>query len=406
MIQQTTLKNGLTVVTDTMTDVQTLSVGVFIDSGSRRETPENNGVAHFLEHMAFKGTKTRTAEQIAREIEDVGGYMNAYTSLENTAYYCRLMKEDLAIGVDVLADILSNSTFDETEMNRERGAILQEISMYKDSPDDVVVDNLRELQYPDQAIGWPILGSVENVKKMTADHLRDYVNNYYHANHMIVAAAGAVDHNELVKMAEEKFGHFTSKELPEFEQPSYKSGETWTHRPELEQVYVAYSWPSAGALDKDYYVHTMLAAVMGQGMTSKLWQEVREKRGLAYSVYASNSPYKDHGTFNVFAGTGKESLEELAGIVQNVLKSAEMTQEELQRAQKGAASSIAMAMESCEARMERLANHLFTYKRIVPIEEALEKVYAVTLSDLETARTSIIQDNLLAVSVVGPVEKK
>lgn len=403
MIQQTTLPNGIIVLTDKMADLQTISFGVYVNTGSRRETPENNGVAHYLEHMAFKGTKRRSAEDISREMEDVGAFVNAYTSYDVTAYYCRLMKEDLHVGVDIIADILTNSTFLGEEMNRERGAILQEISMYNDSPEDVAMDKLRELQYPNQSVGRPILGSVDNVKNMTADHLRAYMNDFYHSDQMIIAAAGAVDHGQLVDMCSDLFSSFNRKELKNNETPVYHTGRVVTEKPELEQAYVAYSWQAEGSLSKDHQANLMMTSILGQGMTSKLWLEVREKRGLAYSVYSSLNTAKDYGSFNVYAGTSKESLVELEDIIRDVCAHAEMTDEELQRSKKGVASSMAMAMESSESRMERLAHHTLTYGRVIPVEESLKKIYAVTLDDVNRVRGNIVQESKLASSIVGPV---
>lgn len=403
MIQQTTLANGITVITDKMADLQTLSIGVYINTGSRREGEENNGVAHYLEHMAFKGTTTRSAEQISKEIEDVGAYVNAYTSYDVTAYYCRLMKEDMPLAVDILSDILTNSTFLEEEMNRERGAILQEISMYNDSPEDVAMDKLRELQYPNQSVGRPILGSVDNVMNMKADDLRKFMADFYHGNEMVIAAAGAVDHDELVALCTEAFSSFKEKSVEPYTTPEYHAGNVVVTKPELEQAYVAYSWKGEGSLSPNHYANLMMTSIMGQGMTSKLWTEVREKRGLAYSVYSGNSTAKDYGTFNVYAGTSKDKLEELESIIQTVVSTAEMTEEELKRSKKGAASSIAMAMESSESRMERLAHHLFTHGRVLPVEESLSKVYGVTLDDVNASRERTIQKETLSTSIVGPI---
>lgn len=402
MIKETKLENGIRVVTRYIPTVKTVSVGVFVGAGSRHETSENNGVAHFLEHMAFKGTQTRSVEDLAYMIEGVGGQMNAYTSYEITAYHCRLMSEDISVAVDFLSDIICHSVFNEDEMEKERGAILQEIMMYKDTPDDVVVENLRALQYPNHPVGRPILGTVENVKNMSPEDLKRFVDRFYVGSRMVVCAAGDVDHDAFCLDVAEKFASIKKGEMSENLPPQYHVGEVQTSRLELEQVYLALAWKGVGILHEDHYTYSLLGSLLGQGMTSKLWQEVREKRGLAYSIYAGNTSGADYGAFTIYAETSLEKLEEIQQVIQNVIETAVFSEKDLCRAKKMLSSSLAMSLESCEAQMEYIANHTLAYGYVKPIDEILARAEAVTLDDIERVRKGLFKTALKTSSLVGP----
>jgi len=282
-IQLHTLSNGLRIVTEHMPGLKSASIGVWVGAGGRHERPEQNGIAHFLEHMAFKGTKTRSALQIAEAIEDVGGYINAYTSREMTAYYARVLENDVTLGLDVIADILLNPVFDPAEIEVERGVILQEIGQSLDTPDDIIFDWLQEVAYPDQALGRTILGPAERVSAFQRDDLQGFVTEFYGPNQMILSAAGGIDHDAIVAQAEALFGHLPSRPVSHLLQPAAFGGGERREDKALEQVHFALALEGPTYRDPAIYTAQIYAAVLGGGMSSRLFQEVREKRGIRSS---------------------------------------------------------------------------------------------------------------------------
>ena len=283
-IQTTTLENGLRVVSDPMATVESVSLGVWVGVGARYEKPEMNGVSHLLEHMAFKGTHRRSALAIAEEIEAVGGHINAYTTRESTAYYVRVLKEDVPLGVDLIADILQHSTMEKEELERERTVILQEIHQANDTPDDVVFDNFQAAAYPDQPLGRQVLGDADIVGSMDRDTIIEYMNGHYNARTMVLAAAGRVDHDELVSLARDTFSELPQGEEANREAALYTGGESIIER-ELEQAHLLLGFEGVGYQDPDFYTVAVLSTLFGGGMSSRLFQEIREKRGLVYSIY-------------------------------------------------------------------------------------------------------------------------
>ncbi len=276
-----TLKNGLRLAVDEMKDVETVSVGVFVNTGSRNETPEINGISHFLEHMAFKGTKKRSARQIAEEFEGIGGRINAYTSKEKTVYYAKVLKQHAEFAVEFLADILQNSTFDEVELEKERGVILQEIAMTNDTPDDIVFDYFQETAYPSQAMGRSILGPVKNIKKFGRKDFSNYINAQYNYQNMAVVAAGNIKESDLVKWSKKYFTSLGDNKIKTYQKAKYQGGD-FRKEKKLEQINLVLGFDGLSYLDPKYYTSQILAMILGGGMSSRLFQEVRENRGLAY----------------------------------------------------------------------------------------------------------------------------
>ncbi len=313
-VQITKFSNGLTIATDPVPQAKSAAIGIWVDVGARHEPAELNGVSHMLEHMAFKGTARRSARQIAEEIEAVGGHLNAYTSREQTAYVARILAEDVPLAVDILSDILQNSVFDETELERERAVILQEIGQALDTPDDIIFDNLQEVAYPSQALGRTILGTPERVKGFGRAHLADYMAANYRAPTMILAASGAVDHDMLVALAESKFAGLRNGRGSTHEPARYVGGDHRTER-ELEQVHLLLGFDGVTYDDPDFYAAQVYATLLGGGMSSRLFQEVREIRGLAYSIYAFAASYVDTGMFGVYAGTGEGEAAEIVPVI-------------------------------------------------------------------------------------------
>ena len=406
-VDVTTLANGLRVVTDAMPRLQSASVGVWVDAGARYETPEVNGVAHLLEHMAFKGTKRRNAQTIAEEIEAVGGHLNAYTSREQTAYFARVLRDDVPLAVDILADILQHSVFDAAELERERTVVVQEIGQTEDTPDDIIFDQLQATAYPDQPLGWSILGTVERVENMAREALAGFMRRHYLGPRMVLVAAGAVEHAAIVALAEDAFGDLSSADAPEFAPASYAGGDYRDHR-DLEQVHFAMGLPGLRYHDDDFYASQVMSTVLGGGMSSRLFQEIRENRGLVYSIYSFVSAYMDGGLFGIYAGTGAKEVEELIPVVcdELVKLSHDITDEEAARARSQLKASILMSRESSGSRAEQLAQQLIAYGRPLPVAEIGEKIEAVDVAALQSLakRLAASRPTLAALGPVGRVE--
>jgi predicted Zn-dependent peptidase len=401
-VQTTILANGLAVVTDRMDTVETVSLGAWVRVGTRYEAADINGVSHMLEHMAFKGTMRRDALAIAEEIEAVGGHLNAYTSRDMTAYHATILKEDVALAIDIIADILRNSVFNDDELARERAVVLQEIGQAADTPDDVVFDLFQDAAYPEQPMGRPVLGPPDIVGAMSRETLVEYMNTHYTAPRMVFAAAGKLDHDVVAGLVEQHFGTVVQGSNSHPEAARYTGGEECSIR-DLEQVHLVLGFDGCGYHDPDFYSMGIAATILGGGMSSRLFQEIREKQGLAYSIYSFTSPYNDGGLFGVYAGTGAESVDALYQSLCTELWSAadNINERELARAKAQIRAGIVMSLESTASRAEQIARHQTVYDRIIPIEEMIEQVEAV---DTEAVQKSITR--LLAstptLSSVGP----
>lgn len=402
-IQLTRLPSGLIVVTERMERVETVSFGAYVSTGTRDETAEENGVSHFLEHMAFKGTERRSALQIAEEIENVGGHINAYTAREQTAFYVKLLKENLDLGVDIIGDILTHSTFDPAEIERERGVILQEIGQANDTPDDVVFDHFQAAAYPNQPMGRPTLGTEELIRTMSRDTLMRYMSAHYTTGNMVVAAAGNLHHEDVVRQVERHFADLGRTPLIPGTPSVYKGGE-FRQEKELDQAHVVLGFPSVGYNDPDYYATLMLSLLLGGGMSSRLFQEIREKRGLVYSVYSFNAPFLDGGVFGIYAGTGEKECAELIPVTLEELKKVQKTigEEELARARAQLKASLLMSLESTGSRCEQIARQLQLFGRLIPVEETVARVEAITTEDIRRAAARIFTQRP-TLAALGPV---
>lgn len=403
-VRETRLSNGLRIATDSMESVETTSVGIWVDAGARNEGVEINGVSHMLEHMAFKGTKRRTARGIAEEIEAVGGHLNAYTSREQTAYFARVVADDLPLAVDMLADILQHSTFEEQELERERAVIIQEIGQTQDTPDDLVFDQLQEVAFPDQSLGRSILGTVERVNGFGRDTLRSYMDVHYRAPGMVVVASGKVDHDEFVHLVQSCFGDLGSGQETSCEAGHYTGGD-WREERELEQVHLTLGFQGLPFRDDDFYPVQILSTALGGGMSSRLFQEVREVRGLAYSVFSFASSYLDCGLFGVYAGTGEGEIKELVPVVCDQLL--EITKgidaDELSRAKIQHKAGMKMALESSMSRCEQLGRQILIYGNAIPIPEIIERIDAVDIDAVSRVATRIVTSGAPTVAAIGPI---
>jgi predicted Zn-dependent peptidase len=357
-----TLSNGLRIATDRIDTVDTVSLGLWVDVGTRHEAPEINGAAHFLEHMAFKGTERRSARAIAEEIEAVGGHLNAYTSRESTAYYAKVLKEDLPLALDILADILLHSSFDPTELERERTVILQEIGQANDTPDDIIFDYFQERAFPDQAMGRPVLGSPEIIRKLSREAVMGYLRDHYGAARMVLSAAGNLEHARVVDLAEKLLSGMPAERAVTSEPAQYVGGDRRQQR-ELEQLHLVIGFPGLPLGDPDYYAASVLSTAFGGGMSSRLFQEVREKRGLVYSIHSFAHGYRDGGLFGIYAGTGEEEASELLPVLcdETARLADGFAPPELARAKAQMKAGLLMSLESTGARCEQMAQHMLIY---------------------------------------------
>jgi predicted Zn-dependent peptidase len=402
-VEVTRLPTGLIVVTDAMSHLETASLGVWVDVGSRDERSDEHGISHLLEHMAFKGTSQRTARQIAEEIEAVGGDLNAATSIETTAYYARVLRADVPLALDVLSDILADPSFDPAELKREQNVIVQEIGAAEDTPDDLIWDRLQEMAYTDQPIGRSILGTPETVRAFDRTRLAHYLTRNYRAPSMVVAAAGAVDHQAIVADVERKFASFAGPQAPAPEAAHFVGG-TRIEKRDLEQVHIALAMQGLPQRDPSLYSLQVFTNVLGGGMSSRLFQEVREQRGLCYSIYAFHAPYSDTGMFGLYAGTDASDVAELMRVVVGEINGAAetITEAEVARAKAQMKAGLLMALESSGARAEQLARQMMAWGRPVPLEELVGRIEAVTVESARAAGRALIARGRPAVAALGP----
>ncbi len=405
-VQQHTLSNGFRIVTEQMPGLKSASLGIWVMAGGRHERPEQNGIAHFLEHMAFKGTKTRSALQIAESIEDVGGYINAYTSREMTAYYARVLENDVPLALDVIADILLNPVFDPAEIEVERGVILQEIGQAHDTPDDVIFDWLQEEAFPNQPLGRTILGPSERVSSFTRANLSDFVGEHYGPDQMILSAAGAVDPDALLAFAEKLFGHLPARSQPNAAQAAAFAGGERRVVKGLEQAHFALAFEGPDYRDPQIFAAQIHAIAMGGGMSSRLFQELRENRGLCYTIFAQAGAYADTGMMTVYAGTSGDQLGELAALTMDELKRAadDMTAEEVARARAQMKAGMLMGLESPSNRAERLARMVAIWDKVPTIDETIARIDAVTTGDVREFGGQLITNAGSAMALYGPVD--
>ena len=399
-----TLSNGLRIVTERMPGLKSAAIGLWITAGGRHERLEQNGIAHFLEHMAFKGTKRRSALQIAEAIEDVGGYINAYTSREMTAYYARVLEDDVMLALDVISDIILNPVMDASEIEVERGVILQEIGQALDTPDDIVFDWLQEVAFPDQPIGRTILGETDRVRSFSRQDLIGFVGERYSPDQMILSAAGSVDHDQIVAEAERLFGNLKPARFVQATPARFAFGEHRTDKA-LEQAHFALALEGPSYRDNDIYTAQVFATALGGGMSSRLFQEIREKRGLCYTIFAQASAYSDTGMTTIYAGTSGDQIADLARITIDELRKATDTlrDDELARARAQMKAGLLMGLESPSNRAERLARLMAIWNRIPPLEETVDLIEAVSADRVRNYGAQLAARAPAAMALYGPV---
>ncbi len=402
-VQLTTLDNGLRVTTDAMEGVESVSLGLWIGVGTRHEDPVNNGVAHLVEHMLFKGTKRRSAFDISAQMEDVGAHLNAYTTREVTAYHAKVLRQDAALAADILCDMLQNAQLDIGELEKERGVIIQEIGQSMDQPDDIIFDHVQSVSYPDSGLGRPILGTVDLIKNMPRQAMLDYIGTNYAAPQIVFAAAGAINHDQIVDLANKFCSELPKESKVRGDTAAFTSGDAREER-EIEQLHALLSFNGVSYHHPDYFALSVLSTLLGGGMSSRLFQEVREKRGLVYSIYSFMSAYSDVGQFGIYAGTDPSRVGELLPVVAEQMKLVldHVSEEELRRAKTQLRASLFMAQESTMARAEKLAYNQLMYQRRIDNPEIIEKIDRVTIDDIKRVMRHILAQAPVT-GFVGPL---
>jgi predicted Zn-dependent peptidase len=396
----------MTVLTDDMPHLESASLGIWVKAGSRSETEAEHGISHMLEHMAFKGTKTRDALQIASTIENVGGDLNAATSVEHTGYFARVLKEDVALAGDILSDILQNSLFEQHELDREQQVIVQEIGAARDNPDDHVFDLFQQAAFPDQAIGRTILGTVESVNSFGPDSIRAYMDRNYVGDQMVLCAAGNVDHDALVDIANNRFHDLKPTGAPPPEKAAYVGGEQRLIS-DHEQAHIVLGMEGRAYNSDGFYAVQILASILGGGMSSRLFQEVREKRGLCYSVYAFHWAFADSGIFGVAASTGEEEVKELLPVVLDELRKATetITDEEVFRVRNQIRAGLLMSLESPSSRAGQLARQQILWGRTIPLQETVDRINRITADRVKQIARQIFDAGKVSLAGIGPVAR-
>lgn len=408
MIRKTVLDNGLRVVTERIHEVRSVTLGLWVCTGSRYEREDQAGLSHYLEHLFFKGTETRSASDIAEAVDAVGGQLNAFTEKEVTCFYARIMDCHLPLAVELLCDMLLHSRFDPEEMERERGVILEEIKMYEDAPDEMVFEHFTRAVWGGHPLGRPILGRREAIAGLTRERLLEYLDEHYCPANMVVAAAGNLEHEELVRRLQEQFRGIPpgTGEPPVLSCPLAHPG-TAVHYRECEQVYLCYGGQGLCHTDERRYALQVLDNILGGSVSSRLFQEIREKRGLVYTVSSFQSAYRDGGLFGIYAGTGRETLGQVLELIRAVLADLRghgPSEAERERAQECLKGALALALESTSNRMMRLARSEIFHRRLIPVEEMIERIGAVTREDVMELAEELLDPERFTLTVLGPVE--
>ncbi|MFT4968223.1 MAG: putative Zn-dependent peptidase [Candidatus Deianiraeaceae bacterium] len=386
MISQHTLANGFRIIVDKMSDVQSCTVAIGVGTGSTNETKKQNGISHFLEHMAFKGTQKRTAFDIAHEVDCFGGSMNAFTSYDKTVYHIKCQATHLEKTVDILADILLNSSFDKEELERERGVILQELAAGLDTPDDIVFDFYKHQAYDDTPFGRTILGTEENIKSFDRGDFVKYIDGQYAPSNLVLSVAGNVNHQKVFDLAEKYFSHLKNHNNKQLVQsPSYIGGSYTKNKSDLSQVQFVLGFESVSHASPEYYTASVSSAILGRGMSSRLFQEVREKLGLCYTIACFQESHAYAGLFTIYSGTSPKDVKILEETILKELNNAtkDITKNELHKVLEQYKSSIIFSNESTGARAQKAIANLLAFDRYITPEEIISNVESITIDDVQ-----------------------
>ena len=408
MHQKTVLDNGITIISERIPEFRSCSLGLWVGAGSRYESDEQAGLSHFIEHMLFKGTNSRDAYDIAVTMDGIGGQINAFTEKEHTCFYARVMDQHVPLALDVLSDMLLNSLLDPEEIEREKGVILEEIKMYEDTPDDQIYDLFTRQIYQGHCLGRPIIGHAEVVRSLGREQLVNYLQQRYVSGNILVAAAGQVEHEEFVEMVKAKLANVSVGQVEHniIEPVSVKSARVYSK--DCEQVYLCYGGEGLRHADPRRYVMLMLDSVLGGSMSSRLFQEIREKRGLVYAVGSFQSSYFDCGTFGIYASTGKERIEQVLELTRTILSDVSrqgLTDAEIDRAREHLKGSLALGLESTSNRMMRMARSELYHGRFIPISEVIDRIEAVNAQAIQELAREVLNLDEFSLSILGPVDE-
>lgn len=407
-IRREVFPNGLTVLTEAMPQVRSVSVGIWMKTGSRRETPEQNGISHFIEHMLFKGTKNRTAEQIARSVDSIGGHLDAFTAKECVCFNTKVLDEHLPIAFDVLSDLVQNPLFNEEDIVRERGVVLEELKMDEDNPDYLVHEIFTQNFWKDHPLGKPILGTRDTVKRLEQKALSEYFRRYYVPNNMIISAAGSLEHQRVVDLVGEWYSSLKPHRYDHPDPaPVPHSRITLRNKKDLEQVHLCLGVPSYPLPHERRYACYLLNTLLGGGMSSRLFQNIRERLGLAYAVFSELNPYRDAGCLSVYAGTSVESAHQVVDLILREfrdLKANSVSPEELRRAKDHLKGSLMLSLESTTSRMSNLARQEMYFGKFFSLDEIADRIERVTAEELQEIATEFFQSQQIAVTVVGNLD--
>ncbi len=409
-IQLTTLPNGVRVVSETVPHVQSVSVGMFVGIGSRDETDPVRGISHFIEHMMFKGTRKRTARQIADEIESKGGHLNAFTDKETTCYHLRVLAEHTPLALDILTDMLRGSLFDADEMEREKRVVLEEIKMYEDSPEDRIHEIFESTLWSTHPLGKPIIGTDKTVSGLTRDNIVDYIGECYRPDRIVISAAGNIPHDELVKLASDALGDMEGKAPVRKQRKPKPTGKSkQVRKRDVEQVHFCLGTAAFSKQQKERYSLSILNNVLGGNMSSRLFQEIREKRGLAYAIGSYGRSYEDGGYFCVYGGTSPTTYDQVVELTHgefDKVRKEGITDDELTKAKTQVRGALVLGLESMSARMNRYGDNILSYGRVVPLEEILSNYEAVSQESIAAVAKQVLDPEQLTLTAIGPFSAK
>ncbi len=407
-IEITTLPNGVRVISETVTHVQSVSLGIWVAVGSRDEAAPVRGITHFIEHMLFKGTPSRTAHQIADEVESRGGNLNAFTDKEYTCYYAKALAEHTELVLDVLSDMVLHSSLEPDELARERNVVLEEIKRYEDAPDDTIHDIFLQTLWNSHPLGKPVIGTKKTVSGLERDHLSGYMTTHYTPDRIVVAAAGNVPHSELVEMVSARLGGLTGKRAPRKDTAPEASGQNKQVRKKTEQVHFCLGGTAYAQGNDDRYVLTVIDMVLGGNMSSRLFQEIREKRGLAYAIGTYSMSYLEGGCFAIYGGTSPQTYSQVVDLCRTEMhkvRTENLTHDEVSKAKTQVRGALVLGLESMSSRMMRMGKSMIYLGRVVPIEEILAKIVAVTHEDIDRVANTILDESKMTLAGIGPLGK-
>ncbi|WP_294063720.1 pitrilysin family protein [uncultured Fusobacterium sp.] len=400
------LDNGIPVLIDNIESINTVSLGIFVNTGSRNEYPEESGVSHYIEHMMFKGTETRTAKEISEIIDNEGGMINAYTSRDLTVYYIQMLSNKIGTGIDVLSDMFMNSTFSEENLEKERNVIIEEIRMYDDIPEEIIHDE--NVKYAVTGVqSNSVLGTIESLKGITRERFLKYFNEQYVASNLVISVAGKVDVEEIYSLLNKGLGKFRDSNFRRDIDTSFtiNGGENIIKK-DTNQVHLCFNTRGNGVKDDMKYPGAIISSVLGGNMSSRLFQKIREERGLAYSVYSYGTAFLEGGLFTIYAGTTKESYKEVLEIIKNEfndIRENGITESELQKSKNQFLSMLTFSLESSKGKMSRMANSYLLYDKVIDIDEIIEKIEKITLEDIKRTAEYLFQEEYYSYTVLGDI---